>query len=64
MRSNNLSQLEMEHLSNTYSCKLLADLEDKRLKFDKNYVYNIYHDPNPEEGTFKKWRSKAEIYEK
>ena len=36
----------------------MADLEDKRLKFDKNYIYNQFFDPNPEEGTLKEWRAK------
>lgn len=34
-------------------------MKTNRLKFDKNYVYSEYSDPNPEEGSFKEWRDKA-----
>lgn len=63
MKSKILKQEELEKLASTNSFKLLADLEDKRQKFDKNYIYNEYIDPNPDNGSFNQWRSHAILTE-
>lgn len=57
MQNTILNNEELGKLASTHSFKLLADLEDKRLKFDKNYIYNKFGDPNPDKGSFKKWKS-------
>ncbi|CAI2362184.1 unnamed protein product [Moneuplotes crassus] len=64
MKSRILNQEELSKLASYNSFKLLAELEDKRLKFDKNYIYNKFDDPNPDYGSFSKWRSLLHISKK
>lgn len=57
------SQTDLEKIASTHSFKLLAELEDKRLKFNKNYIYNGFLDPNPDKGSFSEWRSSSVLTE-
>ena len=63
MQNKILSHEELGKLASTHSFKLLAELEDKRMKFDRNYIYNKFADPNPDKGSFKDWRAQSILTE-